>query len=93
MDNFQNEKAYNMVIKRCCAFIREEMKGQRDFYKRLIPLLDKVIATNPLVKEEDVAQEQYEARQRLWDNLFKEYINKLELLLKTLNKKDDPTHS
>lgn len=91
-----NEKAYNMVIKRCCALIREEMRGKRDFYKRLVPMMDKVVANNPSIKEPDIAQEQWDARQRLWESLFQEYAAELQSLLNILNKKirkDDATHN
>lgn len=84
-----NKEKYKNVTKRCCAVIRKEIKDEQNLYKKYIIILDKTIINDPLIKEENVQQEQYDMRERLWGNMFEEYINKLESLLRILNKKDD----
>lgn len=90
-----NKKAYNNVIKRCCAAVREEIKREENIYKRLVPRLDKIVATNTSIKVEDIQQEQWDARQRLWEEVFMKYNKELKTLLNILNKQikkdDNPT--
>lgn len=90
------KKEYNLVIARCCAIIREEINKQKDAYKRMAPVMDKVTAENPAIDIMNVQQAQWDARKSLWENVFKEYLDNLQNLLNILNKeikKDDSTQS
>ena len=75
----------NTIIRRCCAIVRDEIKRENEFYKRFVPVLDKVVAEDLTVKEWDVQQMQVDRRRDLWEVGFKGYNKKLKNLLEILN--------